>query len=205
MEGISSCRSAICGYKEVVEDYLCIDIRRWKKYRLLSTSQCFVWTWSRDGYVVASIQVRPEPERVILFYRHRLANSEWKSENYPVFLEWTNCHIGGKRPWFLCPVRECGRRVAILYGGRIFACRHCYKLAYSSQRESPGSRATRKADRIRKKLDWEPGILNSKGWKPKGMHWSTFDKLVKEHDKFAAESLDEIANYLELTKEMQFK
>jgi len=30
----------------------------------------------------------------------------------------------------------CGRSVNNLYGaGRLFACRHCYQLAYASQRE----------------------------------------------------------------------
>ena len=45
----------------------------------------------------------------------------------------SSCHYGGERPWFLCP--HCGRRVAILYGGAVFACRTCYGLAYEVQRE----------------------------------------------------------------------
>ncbi|MCZ6802983.1 MAG: hypothetical protein O7D86_03365 [Proteobacteria bacterium] len=80
--------------------------------------------------------------------------------------------------------------MAILYGGGIFACRHCHQLAYPSQRETPDDRAARRADKIRECLDWEQGILNPKGWKkPKGRHWNTFDRLNKEHDAFVAISL----------------
>jgi hypothetical protein len=84
----------------------------------------------------------------------------------------------------------CGRRVAILYGGGIFACRHCHQLAYSSQRETFDDRAARRADKIRERLAWEPGILNGRGWKkPKGMHWHTFEKLTAKHEALVQESL----------------
>jgi hypothetical protein len=48
---------------------------------------------------------------------------------YPVRLEWTGCNLGGRRAWFLCPAQGYGRRVAILFRGSIFACRHCHKTA----------------------------------------------------------------------------
>jgi Transposase DDE domain len=32
-------------------------------------------------------------------------------------LEWTPCNYGGARPWFLCPMDGCRRRVAVLYAG----------------------------------------------------------------------------------------
>jgi hypothetical protein len=74
--------------------------------------------------------------------------------------------------------------VAILYGGGVFACRHCHQLVYASQRETADDRATRRADKIREKLGWEAGILNGNGWKPKGMHWRNFERLTAEHDAF---------------------
>ena len=62
-------------------------------------------------------------------------------------------------------------------------------MAYPSQRETWDDRAARKADRIRDKLGWEPGILNGNGWKPKGMHWNTFERLTAQHDAFVQISL----------------
>jgi hypothetical protein len=43
-------------------------------------------------------------------------------------------------------------RLAILYGGSIFACRNCYQLACASSHEDGGGRATRRADRLRAQL-----------------------------------------------------
>jgi hypothetical protein len=79
--------------------------------------------------------------------------------------------------------------VAKLYSGNIFACRHCYRLAYPSQREALYDRAARRADKIRDRLGWEPGILNGEGLKPKGMHWKTFGRLCVKHDYFVTLSL----------------
>lgn len=189
MGGMGSGRRWYFGANDTTDDYRSIDVRRWRRDGLLDPNQSFGWQWSRHGEVVASIRVRTEPDRVILTYRHRSGGSDWKDESYPVYLDWTACHLGGQRPWFLCPARGCGRRVAILYGGAIFACRHCYRLAYLSQRETDDDRAARRADRIRERLGWEPGILNGSGLKPKGMHWRTFERLTAEHDAFVEESL----------------
>ena len=151
------------------------------------------WHWTRDGETVASIQLCAEQDRVILIYRHRSGGGEWKDEEYPVRIVLTPCNLGGSRAWFICPAAGCGRRVAILYGGSIFACRNCYQLAYASAREDPGDRAARRADRIRARLGWEPGILNSNGTKPKWMRWHTFERLVAEHDEFVARSMQAAA------------
>jgi hypothetical protein len=136
---------------------------------------------------------------VILNYRSR-SGGEWQPVEYPVYLEWTPCNFGGRRAWFVCPARGCGRRVAILYGGSIFACRHCHRLAYPSQRETWDDRAARRADRIRARLGWERGILNAKGLKPKGMHWRTFERLEAEHDAFVDAAVAGMVERLGLMK-----
>ncbi|PLY12834.1 MAG: hypothetical protein C0631_15915 [Sedimenticola sp.] len=201
MGGMGSGRYWYWGAKDTTDDYRSIDVRRWKRDGLLTPNQAFGWQWSRFGEVVASIRVRTEAGRVILNYRHRSGSEEWKDESYPILLDWTACNLGGERPWFRCPARGCGRRVAILYGGGIFACRHCYQLAYPSQRETDYNRMARRADRIREKLRWEPGILNGNGSKPKGMHWNTFEKLTAQHDAFVQVSLAGIAAKLNLLGE----
>jgi hypothetical protein len=86
------------------------------------------------------------------------------------------------------PGGRCGRRVAILYGGGI-----CHQLAYFSSREGAGDRAARRAERLRARLGWEPGILNGEGGKPKWMRWRTFVWLAAKHDNFVGGSLAEMA------------
>jgi hypothetical protein len=80
--------------------------------------------------------------------------------------------------------------VAVLYlGGKYFACRHCYQLAYKSQRETPHDRAFSRADKIRSMLGWQPGIANPNGWKPKGMHWLTYLRLMEEYREYSNQAL----------------
>lgn len=104
-----------------------------------------------------------------------------ESFHYAVQVAWTPCNFGGARPWFLCPSLRCGRRVAILYGGKHFLCRHCHNLAYPCQREELADRALRRANKIRVRAGWEPGIANFYGERPKGMHDTTYLRLMEEH------------------------
>lgn len=181
------------GAKSSTDDYRTLDVRRWAREGMLRPGHWGGWQWTRNGEVVASIRMRAEADRVILMYRHRSGSEEWKDAEYPVRIVRTPCNLGGTRPWFLCPALGCGRRVAILYGGGIFACRHCYQLAYASAREDAGDRATRRADRIRARLGWEPGILNGSGDKPKWMRWRTFYRLTEQHDQLVNRSMHAVA------------
>jgi hypothetical protein len=176
-----------------------IDVRRWQRAGTLWPGSWRSWQWSRDGEVTASIQVRAEADRVVLAYRYREHGGDWEDIEEPVRLDTTDCHYGGSRTWFRCPAVGCGRRVAILYGaGRYFACRRCYGLAYSSQRENAGDRAMRRADNIRIRLGGEPGILNPFPDKPKWMRWRTYDRLQGQADELAERSLLAVAHHFKL-------
>lgn len=175
-----------------------LDVRRLARDGLLTKGLSFGWNWTRHGETVASIQIRTETDRIILDYRTRSHAGEWQQVEYPVFLEWTDCSLGGRRAWFQCPADGCGRRVAILYGGRVFACRHCQKLAYESQREAYDDRACRRADNIRMRLGWRPGIANPIGSKPKWMHWRTYSRLMTKYSRFAQTSWAGVAERLGL-------
>lgn len=159
-----------------------LDIRRLHRAGLLTPGRVFSWQWRVCGREVASIQIRSEVGRVILDYQYPSHDGGWHKMEYPVHLEWTDCTLGGRRVWFQC---LCGRRVAILYSGRKFACRHCHNLAYECQRETYDDRAMRRADKIRVRLGWRAGIANPIGSKPKGMHWRTYLRLMNEYNTFA--------------------
>jgi hypothetical protein len=176
------------GSKNTTADYLGLDVR------LLQRKGCLVGgcnstvTWSRNGETFASLKVRAEESRVTLSYRHSRNGEPWKSEEYSVELRWTRCNYGGTRVWFVCPAVGCTRRVAILYGGGIFACRQCYQLVYQSQREQPSDRALRRAQEIRMKLGGSGSMADMFPWKPKGMHWRTYERLVDEAEQANASS-----------------
>jgi hypothetical protein len=99
---------------------------------------------------------------------------------------WTSCTYGGMRPWFVCPVPHCSRRVAILYDNHgSFACRHCLKLAYKSQRRTIDRQALRRAQLVR------IGVASSRRrdeqfpGRPKGMHRRTYDILRRQAERMA--------------------
>lgn len=154
-----------------------LDVRGVQRAGRLMAGTCCTWEWTRNGNVTASIQMTVQTDRVWLEYRQRQRDGGWRDVGYSVLLDRTACHMGGERPWWRCPRADCGRRCAILYGGLMFACRQCQQLAYRSQRETAGDRATRQANKLRKRMGWTPGILNFHEGKPKGMQWRTFYSL----------------------------
>ncbi|MBK7953408.1 MAG: hypothetical protein IPK02_05245 [Candidatus Accumulibacter sp.] len=177
-----------------------LDVRQFQRAGLLTPGHSFGWHWTRNGESVASIQARAEEDRLILSYSHKSGGDDWQAMEYPVRLEWTACTMGGRRVWFLCSANGCGRRVAILYlgGAGIFACRHCYRLAYACQREAADDRVTRRVNNIKRRLGWQEGILNQRGWKkPKGMHSTTFERLTREHDALIEVALAGLSSQLD--------
>ncbi|MEQ3729985.1 MAG: hypothetical protein ABNH38_21535 [Tateyamaria sp.] len=182
MGGIGSGRHWHWNTKNTTADYRSIDVRRWAREGFLTPGRSFGWQWSIDGEKVANIQVQTEHGQVRLNYRSRDYGDEWENHDYPVRLLSQPCHYGGHREWFACPAQGCGRQVAKLYGGRIFACRHCYQLAYPCQREAGFQRGQRRADNIRERLGWAENPDIWEGIKPKGMHWRTYHRLLEELD-----------------------
>jgi len=166
--------------KDSTSSYRQLDIRVLQRKGFLRPRGWVSLYWSVNGEVVGSIRILAEFDRLVLSYRHRRYEEDWKSEEYSVFLDHTRCNYGGERVWFLCPTRGCSRRVAVLYGGSIFACRHCYQLAYESQRETPHSRALSRLQNIRMKLGGSGSLADDFPGKPKGMHWRTYNRLCLE-------------------------
>jgi hypothetical protein len=164
-------------------DYQRLDVRFLQKNGYLKSSLSAYLDWRRDGETYATVKIEASRASVTLDYKRRDRDAELVPVRYPVYLDWTRCNYGGDRAWFRCPASGCGKRVAILYYGGIFACRRCYRITYPSQREDYWGRALVRADKIRDRLGWESGVLNGYGPKPKWMRWQTFERLVDEHDR----------------------
>jgi hypothetical protein len=189
--------------KTTTDECHSVDVRYLQRKGLLKPGSWFSLRWSRAGRETGSIQgvVSGEgrPERVTFLYRHRRGlDGEWEDVREPVELAWTACNFGGKRPWFICPGAGCGRRVALLYGpGRYFLCRHCYGLTYQSQRENKMYRALHRAQDIRRQLGGSANMTGPFPEKPRGMHWSTYDRLWWEHHESEMKQLIGMKEWLD--------
>lgn len=118
-------------------------------------------------------------EVMALAYSVRDRDGAWQQGTHTIPLAWTLCHYGGSRPWFLCP--QCARRVAVLaLLGRWFACRHCARLPYASQRETPLDRGYRAVRRLRHKIGVSSSLMEDVGRKPKRMHWRAWKRFRKQ-------------------------
>ena len=121
-------------------------------------------------------------------------NHRGKSYSYPIQLTQTACHYGNYRYWWLCP--NCSKRVSVLYCAGRYVCRHCINACYQSQLQQPIDRLFSRVDAIRARLDWQAGIINGIGAKPRYMHLKTFERLVNEHDKLVKQIVGEYQNAL---------
>lgn len=126
------------------------------------------WCW-RDadtGEITARIGYSGQGDAVRVSFS---VNDHPVSQYIPVLK--TACNFGGSRSWFACP--RCRRRVGVLFlrGTAGFVCRHCGRIAYSSQSDDDMGRAWRKQRKAEARL--------ADGWRrPKGMHQTTRDKLI---------------------------
>nr|SPS06671.1 conserved protein of unknown function [Candidatus Nitrotoga fabula] len=167
--------------KTTVEECTTLDVNRWAREGYLTTGRSFNWEWTWGNGNRSSINVHVEStEAIRLVYRARACGEvKWSDVDYRIYLERTPCRFGGIRSWFLC--HECGRRVTKLYcSEHHYVCRHCGDLAYKSQRENRDTRTLRRAQAIRIKLGGSTNMLESFPSKPKGMHWSTYERLWTE-------------------------
>ena len=145
-----------------------IDVRRWQREGILQSYCMGTWQWSdpKTGERRASIGYRSDGgNSVTLTY-----SCDGDSRAETIAVTETACNYGGVRRWFICPIR--GERVAVLFlrAGR-FACRHCQRVAYSSQSDDAGGRTWRKQSKVERRLgaNWA---------RPRGMHTSTHERLL---------------------------
>lgn len=160
----------------------CLRLSVSKLYRwgyLAGDSQWFNITWRECGEPIGSIGGYGSRDDVRLVYTTGAASGEPKLWSYGIQLEWTPCNYGGCRPWFRCPA--CGDRVATLFGGKQFRCRKCQGLAYRSQTADYLNQALNKRERLEARFYNHNGML----YRPKGMHWKTFNRInaaLDEHE-----------------------
>ena len=167
-------------FRDYVERHVKIDIRKLQRRGVLVPGVSATMEWTRGGEPWASIGCKVGTGEIILHYYCQVNAQEWEKVTQAIPLRYTDCAYGGKRPWFLC---RCTRRVAILYAaGKLFLCRKCYRLIHRSVNESKTNRAYRKMLKIRKRLGYDNNIMEPMLFKPKGMHYTTFRRLLDEYE-----------------------
>ena len=149
-----------------VEYYLSFDIRYLHRNGLLKPGRLSNMRWIVGGRHVGDFSIEARSSSLVI--------GKQVIDYY--FTEYT---YGGERPWFFCP--HCRRRVAKLhFVNSIFSCRKCHSLRYTSKSETPWDRKLRKARRLREKLEASPDLTIPIYCKPKGMHYKTFERLLRE-------------------------
>ena len=173
--------------RPVAEDYCFPDINYLSRNGCLRPGRVSIQSWTCGDRDAVSVKLIAHENSIELDYRLTYAGKP-EDVRYIVQLTHTACNYGGTGPWFRCPGLGCGRRGGELYAaGKYFLCRHCYGLAYSSQRMDELDRVRRKAEKIRKQLGADPyKIYSLQIEKPKGMHWSTYQRLYDEATHLAA-------------------
>ncbi|WP_291201645.1 hypothetical protein [Hyphomonas sp.] len=123
-----------------------------------------------------SLKVVGGENAITLSYAWRRGDDLWQKHEERVGLHHHARQFGGCETYFLCP--KCARTVKRLYGGGVrYLCRTCHGLVHASTQERPGSRATRKNQKLRRRLGVEIGLGDWIGPKPKGMHRKTFEEI----------------------------
>jgi hypothetical protein len=169
-----------------VEGTRFIDVMKLARAGVLSVAEAGGRQWSYGHGTTAAIQIKGGKHEIILDYRVRDRSEGWQSVQQRAPIIWTPCRLGGERPWFVCNVStngvHCSRLVAKLYGaGRLFACRHCYRLGYAVQRRGPVDRAHHHLARLHRKLgsDYD-GPFGPPPIKPKWMRRRTYDSVLQQ-------------------------
>ena len=100
--------------KSCTDDYRVLDVRKINRAGRLTPGSTCSWDWSRNGDIIASINLQAGLDSVTLNYRQRAHDGEWRDMAYPVRLAYTACNMGGQRVWWQCPAAGCTPRAAVL-------------------------------------------------------------------------------------------
>ena len=160
-----------------------VDIRYIRKQGWLYDGRIGLLSWTCAGEPSGKVGYFIRGNTFTLDYKVREPRGEWESIKLPVTLTTIPCRYGGKRYYFLCPGRGCGRRCEILYSaGLYFVCRKCAGLIYDSQKGGEIDKLIEAKHKLGKRI-----FEDYDGWgyrKMKGMHWKTFDLLHAKYQDY---------------------
>ncbi len=123
--------------KTRTSECLQIDMAYLNKHFDLEKEHSATMSWTGSFGKRDRVCIRIEPPGFIrLIYTITKKSGEKIDMNYRVYMDMTECNLGGIRYWFVCPI--CQRRCRVIYlppGGHRFTCRICNNLTYASTQE----------------------------------------------------------------------
>jgi hypothetical protein len=171
-----------------LESGLKLDINRLIRDDIIRPGEHSIWriTWrTGDGHVYDSARAITEmrPGK----FPH--LTIEHAGREQQISLCFAHRHFGGRQWYFACPRTH--ERVSVLWkppGSPYFASRHAFgrQVAYSSQFETPRDRAISQARSIRNRLGGEADLSADFPPKPKGMRWTTYERLQRKCEAYDA-------------------
>lgn len=181
--------------REFLDDLASVDVRKMSRLGLLAPgrrSRMSVW---RGGRERTNFTVSASGEEINFVFDKRPSKTGYGQTIIRSGIVHTVCNFGGSRPWFVCP--SCGRRRAkLVIRPESVSCRACLALSYRCSSESQAARAVRRAQRIRRKLGASVDLSVAIRAKPKGMHQSTFNRLLQELDQAESAALCAMEQWL---------
>ena len=135
------------------------------------------WHWTEKGQIVTFARICAEESGLRVRYSWWSASLDWIRSDWFIRVERSDCHYGGSRPWLMCPMTGCHRRMYVFYGDKQIGCRRCRHFSYPSQRVTPKDRALYRAQSIRQKLGGSPDISLPFPPRPSGMPSFAYTKL----------------------------
>jgi len=181
------------GWRPHIESALTLDVRRLARMGILREGARGSLTWSRDGTEHASlgyaVTLHEQAGTLTLFYTAPDRDTgERKSITCTIALSSIPLHYGGRRWYLHCPLT--GRRAQTLHKWNGIA-QFCHRDAirpkptYASQRVSGSDRIIAQRWAIRRKLGDTITDLFGEPWKPKRMHWRTFERYAARDAELA--------------------
>ena len=144
-----------------------LDVRELKKFGLLQDQRMMLQGWLRW----------PALSRIVSSRHWLELDFAGRDTMQRVRVSWTQCYLGGWRPWMHCP--HCETRVAKLLNGLGgYYCRACIgNPLYACQAKSSHGRRHFGICKIRLQLNGYASLLEPFPERPRGMHRKRYERM----------------------------
>ena len=136
-------------WRRTLEELPNVDVLRWLRADVLRSGTLFEQPLrNQDGPCASACVAILSSNLACLLYTTTTTDNLVRID---VEVHWSDCRLGGRRPWFACP--RCGRQSGKLYLHKHWLCRHCCALPYRSQTLTPADRLLHRAGKLRHRLN----------------------------------------------------